>query len=55
MGFESFPKSLKETLGVPDAVVDLLLNEVWVEDRPDVFLLGSELVEGGLERGRSNG
>jgi hypothetical protein len=30
MAFESFSKNLKETRGVPDAMVDFLLNQVWV-------------------------
>jgi hypothetical protein len=55
MTFESFSKNLKETRSVPDAMVDLLLNQVWVQHRSDVARLRREFVESGLERGRSNG
>jgi hypothetical protein len=55
MTFESFSKNLKETRSVPDAMVDLLLNQVWVQHRSDVARLRREFVESGLERGRSDG
>ena len=55
MTFESFSKNLKETRSVPDAMVDLLLNQVWVQHRSDVTRLRREFVESGLERGRSDG
>ena len=54
MAFESFPKDLKETRGVPDAMVDFLLNQVWLEYRSDVTRLRCELVKSRLERGVSD-
>ena len=55
MAFESFPKDLKETGGVPDAMVDFLLNQVWLEYRSDVTRLRCELVKSRLERGVPDG
>ena len=31
MTFESFSECLKETRGIPDAMVDLLLDQLWVQ------------------------
>lgn len=31
MAFEGFSKNLKETRGIPNAMVDFLLNQVWVQ------------------------
>ena len=55
MAFESFSKNLKETRGVPNAMVDFLLDQLWIQYRSDVIFLSRECVERGLERGRSNG
>jgi len=50
MGFECFSKNLKETRGVPDPMVNFLLNQVWIKHRSDVVRLCREFVESGLER-----
>ena len=55
MAFESFSKNLKETRGVPNAMVDFLLDQLRIQYRSDIIRLGCEFVESGLERGRSNG
>ena len=55
MAFESFSKNLKETRGVPNAMVDFLLNQAWIQYRSDVIRLRCEFVEGRLERGWSDG
>ena len=55
MAFESFSKDLEETRGVPDAMVDFLLNKIWVQYRSDVIRLRCELVKSRLERGVTDG
>ena len=48
-------KNLEETRGVPDAVVYFLLDQVWVQYRPNVVRLSGEFVKRGLERGGFDG
>ena len=55
MAFESFSKNLKETRSIPNAVVDFLLNQLWIQYRSDIVRLGCEFVESGLERGGPDG
>lgn len=50
MTFERFPEDLKETRSVPDAAVDLLLDQSRVQYGSDVIALCYGLVVSGLER-----
>ena len=55
MAFECFSEDLKETRGVPDAMVDFLLNKVRIQYGSDVIRLRRELVKSRLERGVAGG
>ena len=55
MAFECFTEDLEETRGVPDAMVDFLLNKDRIQYRSDVIRLRRELVKSGLERGVAGG
>lgn len=49
MTFKCFPKHLEETRGVPNTMVDFLLNQLRVQYRSDVVCLCCDFVESGLE------
>lgn len=49
MAFEGFPENLEETRGLPNVVVDLLLDQFRVQYRPDIISLGCHFVGSELE------